>query len=215
MIEEARSLLARADAQGELFQPEDLQRLVFESEHRGASPEYTGAGLFEQRPATYKAIVHLSGEGFGVNRIAGIVGVSGHTVAAVQQREGGAIAIVKERLATLSRTGAQICAESILEKLLDPDERKKISARDLAIIHGVLVDKSELLSGAPTAIVKHTSDAAPLSYDDYLNGLQQAEGTSNPGGNPPQKDPGRLLGPGRDDEHGSNGDHGNDGAISD
>ena len=176
MTEERHSLMAAAEQQGELFDAADIERLAaIPGGDAGPARECTAAHLFRDRPHLYKMIVYLTAEGLGQLRIREITGVHTNTIAAVQDREGGSVEMVKQRLSKLARSGAQVCIEGIVEKLNDAEQRQKMSGRDLAIIAGVLVDKAELLSGGATSRLEIVTGDGAVSFEDYLSMVPAAD----------------------------------------
>jgi len=157
------SLLGQ-DSQGTLFDDSDFARDVISTEERNGV--YTGERFFLRDPERYRLVVDLLANGYGRLRIAAILHVNHHTVAAVQRRENLPIAIEKQRLAGLARYGAGLCLEGVVEDLADPERRAAISTRDKGIVAGVLVDKMQLLSGHATSITEHVKSAP--AHDDFL-----------------------------------------------
>jgi len=166
-----QSLLQGDDQQLKLFGSADMDAALFATEESAPQRVFTGARLFAQNPELYKAIVALSAEGLGAIRIGRILHVSAHTVQAVREREPAAVAIEKNRIANLSRAGARMCVEGIMDMLSDPDQAKKISLKDKGIVFGILAEKSELLSGAPTSRILNVTTT--IDYDDYVRGRRE------------------------------------------
>jgi hypothetical protein len=164
----SESLIKKDNQQLALFGSDQMDAALFASEESEPQRLFTGARLFASDPERYKAIIALSAEGLGAIRIGRILQVSPHTVLAVREREPEAVAIEKNRIANLSRGAARMCVEGIIDLLADPDQKKKISAKDLSIIFGILTEKFELLSGSPTARVLNVT--ATVDYDDYVRG---------------------------------------------
>lgn len=163
--------LIKADNQLPLFESDQMDPAFFAAEESGATPEFTGARLFANNPDTYRAIVALSAEGLGAMRIGKILHVSPNTVQAVRAREPESIDIEKRRLAGLSREGARMCAEGILEMLCNTDQVKKMNIKDLGIVFGILIEKSELLSGSPTARLQ-TLGSPVVEIGEYLKNVK-------------------------------------------
>jgi len=163
------SLIAQDAEQLRLIDDSSLvQHVVDEEQSTGT---YTGARFFSRDPERYKLVVALLANGYGRLRIAEMLHVNHHTVAAVLARESESIAIEKQRLAGLARYGAGLCLEGVIEDLEDPERRKKIGTRDKAISGGVLIDKMQLLSGHATAIIDHHHSAP--GHDDFIDSLQR------------------------------------------
>jgi hypothetical protein len=169
------SLITRDQQQLELplTSSDQMDDALFFSDENVGRPggrEFTGARLFSKQPETYRAIVALSAEGLGAMRIGRILGVSPNTVLAVRDREGVNVDIEKKRIAGLSRAAARMCVERIVEMLSDPEQLKNISLRDRGIVFGILAEKSELLSGSPTARI--AVDSSDVELSEYLKWLR-------------------------------------------
>jgi len=170
-------------------QPEQLQLIpsseipdkYFEAEELPGGidrPNYTGQRLYANDPERYHFIVSLLAEGIGILRISRIVSCHPYTVSGVRDREGGAIEIEKERISGEARMVARLCVEGIMECLTDPDRLKKVSVKDLAIIHGIMVEKSEVLGGRPGQIIGTQDQTAGHSeLVAYMNQLREAHET--------------------------------------
>ncbi len=158
----------------QLFSSDQLPAEFFsEEESRGV---FTGARLFSAKPELYKAIIALSAEGLGAIRIGRVLRVSPNTVLAVRAREPSEIDIEKKRLSELSREAARMCVEGIVEMLSDPDQTKKMSLKDKGIVFGILTEKSELLSGSPTARVQSVGVPTGIEVVEYLHWLRAQMG---------------------------------------
>lgn len=171
-MSETSSLIKHADQQLPLFGSDQMDPALFAAEESGATPEFTGARLFSNSPDTYRAIVALSAEGLGAMRIGKILRVSPNTVLAVRAREPESIDIEKRRLASLSREGARMCVEGIIEMMCDPDQVKKMSIKDKGIVFGILAEKSELLSGSPTARLQTIGAPPAVEVIEYMRWLK-------------------------------------------
>jgi hypothetical protein len=165
------SLIERDARQLDLIPSSQMAAAFFEeSEARG---EYTAEILFERHRDKYLACVSFLAEGIGILRIASLLHISPSSVLAVREREGGgAIEIEKGRLSRLARGAARLCVEAIVDLFADPARVAEINPRDLGILHGILIDKAELLSGGATARVLH-EESAPghadlIAYLDQL-----------------------------------------------
>ena len=193
MNDDKHSLIAQGERQLDLLPSTAMPDAVFSAEEGSEVGEYTGARLFARDPDRYKMIVGLLAEGIGILRIARILKVSPSTVIAVRDREAGAIEIVKQQVGRAARAGAQMCVEAILEVVADPDRRKKLSLRDLGVVHGILVDKALTLAGEPTWIGEvRAAGPEHEDFERYLESLKEvpeAEVTETGfgRGNPEQK----------------------------
>ena len=142
------SLISRAAEQPDLLTSAEMSADFFAgAEQKGT---FTGERLFARQPRLYHAVKSLLAERIGVDRIAGIMGVSVHTVLAVRDRERGPIAVQKEELAGTFLQAARLAAESVLDDLADPVKRAKIPALQKAMIAGIATEKSLLLRGEAT-----------------------------------------------------------------
>lgn len=166
------SLIKIADQQLPLFGSDQMDPALFAVEESSEQREFTGARLFSANPDTYRAIVALSAEGLGAIRIGKILHVSPNTVLAVRAREPESVDIEKRRLAGLSREGARMCVEGILELLCDPVKRGKLTLKDMGIVNGILVDKSQDLSGSPTARLQIIGTPAAVEVIEYMRWLK-------------------------------------------
>lgn len=126
-------------------------------DRQGPKKRYTGALLFHENPALYKAIVVLACEpGISIRRVCEIVHCTDDTVKGVIAREPRAVAARKNELLN----EGQIVRRASLERLneLVPT----MSAKDAALTFGIVTDKVELLSGGVTQRVEVTDGAAVL-----------------------------------------------------
>jgi len=134
----------------------------------GPKKRYTGAVLFRENPALYRAIVVLGAEpGISINRICEIVHCTHETVTAVLAREPRAVSEQKKHLLN----EGQLCRRATLERLneLAPN----MTAKDAALTFGIVTDKVELLSGGVTSRVEITDGSAVLKR--YLDVHERIE----------------------------------------
>lgn len=167
-----------AGEQLDLLSSADMPDAVFEDSETGGfnRPEFTGERLLKNDPDKYKMIVSLRAEGLGILKVAKLLKVSPNTVTAVSRREGSTIDIEKKELADICRSGARLCAEAIVEKLNSDAHRDKANVRDLAITAGVLVEKSQLLSGGATArIESQPSEPDHEDFNAFFENMQRVE----------------------------------------
>jgi hypothetical protein len=119
------------------------------------SGEYTAERVQERRPEACRVAVLLLRQGFGLLSIADTLGMSVNTVARLRDDAG---IKQEEQTAALARGSglvAALAAERLISRLSDKAQSAEIPARDLAIIHGVGVDKAQLLSGGATVRIEH------------------------------------------------------------
>ena len=114
-----------------------------------AAGEFTGERLLARRPDAYRAVVRMAAEGLSISATARALGVSRNTVAAVREREGISIEQEKKELLRDVRRAARLSVERAIELIPAIN-----SAKDAAIVHAVMVDKAQLLSGEATARIE-------------------------------------------------------------
>lgn len=163
--------------------------------------QHTAARLFLRNPQLYKAIMWLYASGSaGQLKTAEVLGVSVHTVRAVIQREKltpGAAMDTAKTLASMADLRA-MTLETLIEKLADKDERKKIPFDKLMIGLGIQTEKIELLKGNATERVEHV-DGRPAA-DEFQRWLEEgaidveSTETGFTGENPAQKGDRPALG---------------------
>ena len=132
---------------------------------------WTGDRLFLANPQVYGAIARLLARGMTYREIADILQVSVNTVCGVVYREQIPIETLRERIGRLGLDVAQLSLESIRELLADPEARRKISAKDLAIIHGIAATNAQLFTGGPTARIE-AQQPVQLTHDAYLDAIK-------------------------------------------
>jgi len=125
--------------------------------------QFTGERLFSQKPAKYRLVMSLLAEGtLSMRQIADAVKVSRNTVSAIARREAVAIEPLKKELSARYRHIARLCAERIEELLLSGSS---LGLRDMGIMAGIAVEKSELLAGGATHRV--AVDAPSPTAEDW------------------------------------------------
>jgi hypothetical protein len=160
------SLIEVADSQLQLgISSVDMPQSLF-AEESEEKPRYTAERFFRKKPEAYRQVVALRAEGLGILRISKIMSCHPYTVMAVLEREPTKIEMEKERLSRAARGAANLAIDGIIEDLSDENTRRKVSARDKAIIAGVMVEKSELLVGRPTSINLNVDVTLP-SHEEY------------------------------------------------
>jgi hypothetical protein len=168
------SLIERGARQPELLSSAEMSPDFFAADE--ARGKFTAERLFAREPRLYHAIVALTAERIGQIRIGEILGVSAHTVAAVQAREKKSVAMEKEELAASCMTGARMAFEGVVENLADPLRRAKISPLALATIGAIGVDKAAVLRGEATMRVEIDVVQEPDhdAFNRYIAGLRAA-----------------------------------------
>lgn len=126
------------------------------------------------------AILRALAEGMGVRAIARAYEVSTNTVLAASRRFGGEIETLKEQLGRGCFDVARLAVERMRDEI---DDMPKAS---LPIIAGVMIDKGQLLTGAPTMRVQHDHSVSVASVADFIDALPVAAPV-NAGGEVAQK----------------------------
>jgi hypothetical protein len=132
--------------------PDDVGAVV---EALEAAGEFTLERVKARKPETCRLVVDLLRGGFGIIRIAELLHISVNTVSRLRDDAGIKPEEQTAGLAKAAGMVAALSAERLIDRLSDKDAADEIPARDLAIIHGVGVDKAQLLSGGATVRVEH------------------------------------------------------------
>lgn len=152
------TLLAGADA------------VVLEEQER--SGEFTGERLRRCRPEVYRAILEGFAGGASMRRLASLYHVSSNTVSAVVQSEAVAIEALKKRIGRKATAVYALAFDRLEEDLHNDYVMGKTSAKDKAVIVGILGDRSQIEQGLPTAVVEHRRvDAADVN-DAFLDAIE-------------------------------------------
>lgn len=147
---------------------------VFAADRLESRGEHTAARVFERDPQLYRAVVAMYATGMaGQLRIADTLSMSVHTVRAIIEREGIRPDAAMGREKTISRLAdlTEMTIETLMDKLADPEQRKKLPIDRALIALGIMIDKHELLAGNATQRIEHTDGARP-SVDDFRDWLQ-------------------------------------------
>lgn len=184
----AESLLLGDGQQLALVEMDDLGVPASAYEEQEARGRFTGDRIFAGNPKLYHAIAALLGRSVPYREIAEICSVSVNTVCAVAQREGIPIETIRERIARLGFDVAGLTMEAIRDLLADPIARRKISAKDLAIIHGIAAQNAQLFAGGATARIESVERAPKPGHDDYLAFLKTVTPTGSSVDIPPAKE---------------------------
>lgn len=133
---------------------------VAEDRARG---KFTAAHLASNE-AKRESVVRMLAEGMSISATARAHGMSRNTVLAAARRWGAQIEQRKQNLGADCLDVARLAVERIREEI---DDMPKAS---LAIIAGIMVDKGQLLSGAPTVRVEHVETGA-ASFNEWLSSV--------------------------------------------
>ena len=159
--------------------------------------QFTGERIFSGNRRLYNAIVALIGRATPYREIAEICSVSVNTVCAVSAREGTPIETIRERIGRLGLDVSLLTIEAIRDLLADPIARAKLTAKDLAIVHGIVTTNAQLVLGGATMRME-TMEGTP-SLEDYLRyvrAVTEVTATSLDGTTAPQKAGAPTVGPG-------------------
>lgn len=115
-----------------------------------------------------QAILGAVAQGMSVRSIAKAYGVSTNTVLTAQRKFAGEIETLKQELGRSCMDVARLAVERMRDEM---DDMPKAS---LPIIAGVMIDKGQLLTGAPTMRVQHDHTLTVASVADYIDSLPAA-----------------------------------------
>lgn len=119
----------------------------------------------EKNEAKRQAVVAALAEGHSMRAIHRAFGISVNTVLAANRKYGEEIETRKQSVGRAAFDVAQLAIERMR------DEMDTMPKASLPIIAGVMIDKGQLLTGAPTARVEHTSAETPQTFNDWLASL--------------------------------------------
>ena len=167
------------ETQPELFPTGTIEERIRQRElFKG---EYTLERFRKHEPEKLAMCIHLLAAGYGRLRIASLVGCCHHTVKAVADAEPNAIAIERDRMASMARHGGGMLLEGIVEDIANPVTAKKIPFRDKAVAAGILVDKSLILAGQASIIIgEEKREFTQEDMNAYLDDLPRVEDESIP-----------------------------------
>lgn len=137
---------------------------------------FTGDRIFSQNPKLYHVIVSLLARAIPYREISEICQVSVNTVCAVCQREGVPIETIRDRIGRLGLDVAALSLEAIRDLLANPEWRKAVSAKDLAIITGIAFTNAQLALGGATTRLEVNQTPAP-GHEDYERFVRNVTGT--------------------------------------
>lgn len=156
------SAIVEAGAQPELFPG-------LEAGESSTLGTFSGERLARQRPEVYRGVCQALAEGISARAIARAYRVSPGTVAAIREREAVSIGALKTGLAADARRGATLAIERIIEEI------DQIKREQLPVVAGILIDKMQILEGAPTSITAQ-AQARGASFGDALDALRAQAG---------------------------------------
>jgi len=183
----------------ELLQELDALQVEDATKELTRNPDFTAARFFQLQPQTYREIVRLRAENMSQKAISRLFKCSRNLVSAIDRRELGTESVehIKREAKLSFQHLSKLTAERLRELLEDDDRAKKIGAKDMGILIGVLEDKAALLGGGVTSRVEITQGShGHEDLTDYLDRLR-ADATRRMGlsGENPQQ---RAAQPGAD-----------------
>ncbi len=110
---------------------------------------------------------HLAG--MGVKQICRAFNTSHHTVAAIIRNRPELLERAREITSKNWKTLAAMGTAELFERVPD------MKSHELTIMSAVATEKSELLSGGPTARVEHVMAPAAEAWESFVSGLKSAE----------------------------------------
>jgi len=136
----------------------------------------TGSKLKHYDPDKYAEVCYLLADGsLSQRQISRLTGISRNLIAGIVKTQVADIEPLKQRLAGGSRNLAQLCIERATELVLD--DGAKISLKDLMIGAGVMIDKSQVLSGQATSIIEFRPHDPGTDEFEAAMRAAQAEGS--------------------------------------
>lgn len=127
---------------------------------------YTAERLLAKRPEAARTIVHYLAQGYGMLRIAKLVGVHHMTVRAVRDKFPADIDMERKRLAGLALTAGELCMERIIEEI------EHLPKNMLGLTAAQMIDKFQLLSGGVTSRPGKSADEKAPSADDFAEWIK-------------------------------------------
>lgn len=110
---------------------------------------------------------HLAG--MGVKQICRAFNTSHHTVAAIIRNRPELLERAREITSKNWKTLAAMGTAELFERVPD------MKSHELTIMSAVATEKSELLSGGPTARVEHVMAPAADTWQDFVSGLRKSD----------------------------------------
>lgn len=143
----------------------DEDALVQDEKRRGI---FSGELLKKYDPEKYRVICHHLAAGLHVSTVARMVESSRNTVSAIKKSQPVEIEQERKKIAAGSATIVDLITEEQVDRLTDPEERKKISFKDLGVVKGIEIDKFQIATGGATQRVELAAASAGPGHDDYL-----------------------------------------------
>ena len=133
----------------------------------------SGVQLKGSDPDRYMTVCALLADGsMSQRQISRLTGTSRNLVSAIN-RQAVEIEPLKQQMAARARNLGQLCLERAEEIV---QSGAKVTLRDLAILAGVAIDKSQLLSGEATQRVETIDSASGADdFEEQFRQLQQAD----------------------------------------
>lgn len=148
-----------------------------------ARVQWTAQQIKDRRPETYRDCLDMLAGGMPVLRIARCLHLAPESVRAIRA-DGMSLSQYKQRLGVQQLFAGELATEAVIEDLSNETTRASISAKDKAVIAGIMGQRgNELTSGGVTVSV---NVSVPLTADQY-RGMLASMGSG--GGSPGQKAP--------------------------
>lgn len=185
--EQPGSLLLGSGAELALLDVDDFGVPAKAYELGEQAGRYTGDRIFSTNPKLYRAVAALVARAVPYREISEICSVSVNTVCAVCQREGVPIETIRERVARLGMDVTMLTLEAIRDMLADPEARREMTVKDLAIVMGISFTNAQLAAGGATSRMDTMEKGAKPSHEDYERLIRNVTGTGFQPENPGQK----------------------------
>ena len=135
--------------------------MVSENEKSGL---FTAERLSKDK-ARLAVVVRALAEGMSIRAIAASQGCSVNTILAIKRRSGPDIETLKQELGRDALDVGRLALERMR------DEMQDMPKASLPIIVGIMVDKAQLLTGAPTMRIQHDHSVGVADVADYIASL--------------------------------------------
>ena len=142
---------------------------------KSRNPVFTGAGLWETDPDRYRAILEMRARGALISDVVRALGVSRHTVYAVERRESGSLTVAQvkdsaamdySRLAALARETCVELLAGVDPAALKPSDRAAL-IRSASTTMGIAEERAQLLGGQATERVEQVQ-APSVAMEEYV-----------------------------------------------
>ena len=134
----------------------------------------TGETFAKLYPEKARAIVLMRGEGIAVDRVAKYLGVSAHTVLAVEDLRRQSVDEIKVKTGRKLAVGMYLLTDSLVDDIVSG----KLKPSEKAFALNVLAEKALLLNGDATAVVEvtHKHVLSPEQWAAHMQALKEVTG---------------------------------------